>query len=390
MITVEQLADKFESELNALLDYPNLDFKIWADVGEESKKLRQGNDVFAAIDGNLTTVSSAFTASKLIMGVNTLTLVFGVPLDPPKTTAEQTPQELERIRDGQVWFVQYIAGILSGYFQKYKTFKLEDESGEEFTCGMVAGVTIPQVVDLQAFIGNHVPLSVFIEINIVQGGVVSQDIAIKLDGIDLPFQSFTPDRAGQVDPSVHSGSLITKVILTASAFSAEASIPTNTVFRSSQDVLAFLLGGMPNTAHFLQIIWGADEDAQEAVYLVTFTRATGGMQGVTIASVTFQVAEVQDDVEMLDLPDGFQLGYFVIPSTADIGSQLAFYVTQPCLAYIAGQAFDLIANSNTTFQVSEGDIAYDEETDEYRLYLITSVACSASIVGQSWDFETVE
>ena len=144
MITTEQLANLFEDELNALLDYENLSFKIWANAGERQRALRQGNDVFSYITGDIKVSASSITANRLIMGVNNLTLEFSVPVKPPKTKATQTADDLAPVRDGQYWFVQYIMGILSGYFQKYQAFEMKDESGVNYGVGLVAGVSIPQ------------------------------------------------------------------------------------------------------------------------------------------------------------------------------------------------------------------------------------------------------
>lgn len=370
MITTQQLLNEFEADLNALLDYENLSFKLWADAGERKKAFRQGNDVYTCITGNVRVSASSITANRLIMGVNNLTLTFDVPVSPPKTKATQTADDLARIKDGQYWFVQYITGILSGYFQKYQAFEMQDEEGVNYGVGLVAGVSIPQDINLDAWLDDHIPVTVYIEANIVQGGIISLNIAVELDGEPLPFQSFTPDRTGVLAPDVYSGSDVSKVITTSSAFAAEVSVPTNTVYDSSAFAVSYLLHGDPNTAHFLKIKWGSAADADSALYLVSFTRATGGMQGVTIASVTFRVAEVQDDMELINVPSGFQVGYFVLASS-DVAS-LSFSVSGACLAYIAGKAYELAGSEQITVAVAEQDIVYDEASDEYRLYLITS------------------
>lgn len=383
MITTEQLANLFEDELNALLDYENLSFKIWANAGERQRALRQGNDVFSYITGDIKVSASSITANRLIMGVNNLTLEFSVPVKPPKTKATQTADDLAPVRDGQYWFVQYIMGILAGYFQKYQAFEMQDESGVNYGVGLVAGVSIPQGINLDAWLDNYLPVSVYIEANIVQGGIISLNIGVEMDSEPLPFQSFTPDRTGVLAPDVYSGSDVSKVITTSSAFAAEVSVPTNTVYDSSAFAVSYLLHGDPNTAHFLKIKWGSADDADTALYLVSFTRATGGMQGVTIASVTFRLAEVQDDMELINVPSGFQVGYFVLDSS-DVSS-LAFAVSGDCLAYIAGKAYEMEGSKQITVAVAEQDIVYDEDSDEYRLYLITSQQVTATASGYTFE-----
>lgn len=383
MITTQQLAELFETDLNALLDYENLSFKLWSDVGKRQKKVRDGNNVYTCINGDIQISASTITPNRLIMGVNSLTVTFDVFVDPPKTSASQTAEYLEPVKNGQYWFVQYIMGILSGYFQKYQALEMQDENGVNYGVGLVAGVGIPQGVDLTAWQGNTVPVNVYIEANIVQGGIISLNIGVELDGEAIPFQSFTPDRESVLAADVYSGATVSKVVETSSAFAAECSIPTNTVYSCSAAAVSYLLHGSANEAHFLKLRWGAYEGADTALYLVTFTRATGGFQGVTIASVTFRVAEVQDNLSLVNVPGGFQIGYFVLDSSET--ESLTFSVSADCLAFIAGQAYEWTAGQSVTVAIEPQDIEYDETDDEYRVYLITDK--SVTVSGTGIDFE---
>ena len=383
MITTEQLAKIFENDLNALLDYDNLSFYLWTNVGERKKAMRQGNDVYSYINGNIKVAASSITANHLVMGVNQITLEFDVPVDPPKTTATQTAEYLARIKDGQYWFVQYIMGILSEYFQRYQTLELQDENGVTYGVGIVAGVAMPQGVNLQAWTGNSLPVNVYIEANIVQGGIISLDIGVELDGETLPFQSFIPDRSGVVSPDVYSGSEVSKVIATSSAFAAEVSIPTNSVYAASSAAVSYLLHGKSNVAHFLKIKWGTSDSADTGLYFVTFKRISGGMQGVTIASVTFQLAEIQDDINLINVPDGFQIGHFKLASSET--ESLTFTVSADCLAYIAGTVYEWTAGQNITIPIGAQSISYDEDKNQYFVYLITNK--SVTVTGSDITFE---
>ena len=238
MITTQQLLNEFEADLNALLDYENLNFKLWADAGERKKAFRQGNDVYTYITGNVRVSASSITANRLVMGVNNLTITVDIPVDPPKTTAQQAAGDLARVKNGQYWFVQYITGILTGYFQRYQAFEMQDEKGVNYGVGLVAGVAIPQDINLDAWLDDHIPVNIYIEANVVQGGIISLNIAVELDGEPVPFQSFVPDRTGVLDPSVYSGSEVSKVVVTSSAFAAEISIPTNTVYNITGNAVA--------------------------------------------------------------------------------------------------------------------------------------------------------
>lgn len=383
MITTVQLARVFETDLNALLDYENLSFKLWANVGERKRAERDGNIVQSYINGDIKVSASSMTANRLVMGVNSLTIEFDVPTEPPKTTVTQTAADLAPVKNGQFWFVQEIIGILSQYFQKYQALELQDSEGVTYAVGIVAGVAIPQGVDLNAWQGNSVPVNVYVDMNIVQGGVVSLDIGVELDGIALPFQSFVPDRSGVLDAVVYSGNSVSKVLTTSTAFAAEATIPTNSIFSSSASAVSYLLHGNPNEAHFLKIKWGAAADADTEVYLVTFTRATGGLQGTSIASVTFRIAEVTEDTELIEVPNGFQIGYFEVPSSTLASITLS--VSADCLGYIARQAYELTAGQSVTIPLTPKSIVYDDDTEEYRIYMITSAAVTVAAEGYAFE-----
>lgn len=383
MITTNQIAQMFETELNELIDYENTSFKLWTNVGKRKRFERVGNNVNTYISGDIRVSASSFTANRLVMGVNNVTIEFSVPVDPPKTTISQTEDDLEPIKNGQYWFVQKIMELLSGYFSKYQALELQDESGVTYGVGMVAGVSIPQGVDLNAWTDNAVPVNVYLEMNIVQGGIISLNIGVEMDGVSLPFQSFTPDRTGVLDTVLYSGDTSSKVLSTSSAFAAEVTIPTNTVYASSNAAVAYLLHGELNEVHFLKIKWGATDDADTALYLVSFIRETGGLQGVSIASATFRVAEVPDDAEMMSVPSGFQIGYFEVPSSDE--TSLTISVSSNCLAYIAGKAYELTAGEGKQIALSPKDIVYDDDSEEYRVYLITSSAVTVTSVNYAFE-----
>lgn len=382
MITTQQIAQAFENDLNELLDYENLSFKLWANMGKKSKAMRVGNTVQERIDGDIRISASSITANRLVMGVNQLTIEFGVPVDPPKTTTAQTAEDLEPVKNGQYWFVQYIVGILSQYFQKYQAIEMTDEQGVTYGVGIVAGVAAPQTVDLQPYEGNFITVNVYVNMNIVQGGIISLNVGVELDGVAVPFQTFTPDRTGVLDPSVYSGGDYSEVISTSSAFAAECTMPTNTVYASSIAAVAFLLHGDLNEAHFLKLTWGG-EDTE--LYLVSFTRETGGIQDVTIASVTFRVAQVRDDADVVKIPDAFQLGYFEVDSSEL--SEIELSVSADCLGYIGGKAYEFTAGQSVTVPVSPHSIVYDESTDEYRVYLITSAKVTVTADGYVFEVQ---
>ena len=378
MITTQQIAEYIENGLNAELQYEGLSFKIWATAGERDKPVRSGNTVNYSIDGNFRVVTSSLTPNILVMGVNAFTLTFDVPVNPPKTSASQTAEDLARVRDGQYWFVLYIERIISSYFKLPQELSFTDEEGT-YNATLAAGVAIPEGIDLTAWRGNTVPVDVYIELTIGQNAVMSRSAVIEIDGEPVPFVSFIPERASVVDAAQYSSDESTKTLATASAIVAEVNIPLNTEYGSSDAVLDYFFGGHNNVVHFLKIALGQKSD----VYLVEISRATVGLENAKIASSTFRLSEAVADTDILDVPDGFQVGYFTMQSSAV--TSITITVSAPCLLYVAGQAYEV--SDQITVPLIPKYLPYNDEAGTYRLYVITNTAVTVSASGYTFEVE---
>lgn len=378
MITTQQIAEYIENGLNAELQYEGLSFKIWATAGERDKPVRSGNTVNYSIDGNFRVVTSSLTPNILVMGVNAFTLTFDVPVNPPKTSASQTAEDLARVRDGQYWFVLYIERIISSYFKLPQELSFTDEEGT-YNATLAAGVAIPEGIDLTAWRGNTVPVDVYIELTIGQNAVMSRSAVIEIDGEPVPFVSFIPERASVVDAAQYSSDESTKTLATASAIVAEVNIPLNTKYGSSDAVLDYFFGGHNNVVHFLKIALGQKSD----VYLAEISRATVGLENAKIASSTFRLSEAVADTDLLDVPDGFQVGYFTMQSSAVTSITIA--VSAPCLLYVAGQAYEV--SDQITVPLIPKYLPYNDDAGTYRLYVITNTAVTVSASGYTFEVE---
>lgn len=378
MITTQQIAEYIENGLNDELQYEGLSFKIWATAGERDKPVRSGNTVNYSIDGNFRVVTSSLTPNILVMGVNAFTLTFDVPVNPPKTSASQTAEDLARVRDGQYWFVLYIERIISSYFKLPQELSFTDEEGT-YNATLAAGVAIPEGVDLTAWRGNTVPVDVYIELTIGQNAVMSRSAVIEIDGEPVPFVSFIPERASVVDAAQYSSDESTKTLATASAIVAEVNIPLNTEYGSSDAVLDYFFGGHNNVVHFLKIALGQKSD----VYLVEISRATVGLENAKIASSTFRLSEAVADADLLDVPEGFQVGYFTMQSSTV--TSITITVSEPCLLYVAGKAYEV--SDQITVPLIPKYLPYNDEAGTYRLYVITNTAVTVSASGYTFEVE---
>ena len=379
MITIQEIAEHIENGLNAQLQnaeftYEGIAFKVWATAGERDKPVRSGNSVNYYINGNLRVATSSLLPNILVMGMNAFTITFDVPVDPPKTSSSQTAEDLARVRDGQYWFVLYVENIISSYFKLPQDITFTD-NGVTYNTTLAAGVAIPEGIDLAAWRGNTVPVDVYIELTIGQSAVMSRSAIVELDGEPVPFASFIPERASVVDAAQYSADESTKTFSTSSALVAEVNIPLNTIYGSSDAVLDYFFGENNNTVHFLKIGLGQ----RSKVYLVNISRATVGLENAKVASSTFRLSEAVSDIDLLEVPDGFQVGYFTMQSST--ATSITIRVNAPCLLYVAGQAYEANGGHPITVPLAPKYLTYNDDAGNYRLYVITSKTVSVTASG---------
>ncbi len=381
MITLTKLANYFEEGLNKTLNNPEIQFKIWAEAGEHVRAMRDGNTVIHFINGNLRTSTSANDANDLVMGVNGLSLEFSVPIKPPRTNTKQSEEDLAKIKDGQYPFVTYIVNAINGYFQKAQSFSMPDESGVSFSVSYQAGTAVTGEVGLSSQLDNYVLVSVYIEVYFIEGGISSKDVKVYFDNSTVPFMAVRHGRTPVVDGDVYAGKLVTKNVITSTAFAIDIDFPANAdVFTKA--CIKYLLDGEPNTAHFVKVVFG---ELDEKLYFMTLNTVQTSAQGISIAGGSASLMEVVENPLAVNLPAGFQLGKFKVENSQV--TSITFAVSKACNAFIAGNALEL-AEGSQTVNVTPSDIVYEENNDgAYYVYLITDKA--VTVTASSAPFETV-
>lgn len=376
MIETTDLVERIEQELNDYLPKDSdLAFKIWANVGEHTPPERNGNKVKYLIEGIIKTNSSSMEANRVLsIGVNGFALEFMIPLRVPRTSLGQEIAELQTIQNGQFVFPAFVIGVLSQYFKQSKSWSInKTENGKKHTyaVGLMGGVALPGDVDIKAFSGNSLPVSVYITANIVEGGTVSTDVTVRINNETLPAQVITPSRTAVLNNDVISNNLESKSIATSSAFAIQVQFPTN-AFAGTKEIIDFLLDGNINKAYFVEIKWG-DYATKNAFMLIA--RANGAAEGVTIAGLTAELTEVVRYTELIGIPKNYQVGKFILDS-----SQVdMIYVTLEDLdwvyAYIGGRVVAL-DNGTDGIEITPDDIV--DEGDHYAVYIITADQCELS------------
>lgn len=370
MITLSQLANYFEEGLNNSLNNPEIQFKIWANAGKHTPPIRKGNTVTYFIDGNLRTSTSTNDATSLVMGVNGLTLEFGIYTKLPKTNTKQTEEDLAKIKDGQYPFITYITSAINKYFTTAKVAMLKDDTEEEFSLSWVAGTAISGDVDIRSEIGESILFTVYIELTFVQGGVLSKSVNTYIDDALIPIKAVRYGRSPALERSVNAGKLISKSVATSTAFSIDLEFPANKDI-ATKECIEYLMSGEPNIAHFLEINFGG---IQSELYFMILNTVQTAIQGISIAGITASFIEVVDNQLVFGVPDSFQIGKYTI-YTADTES-VRVRGNRDCLAFIAGQVIKLVKYQEQVIKLEPGFLNFNAEKNVYDLYLVTNKAVS--------------
>lgn len=367
MVKLTYIAEQIESGLNAVLGNNSpYNFRIWADAGEFNEALRSGNVVEGTILANLRSVSSANEGNILVMGANGLMLDFAVPVKRPKTSAGQTAEELKKVDDGQYAFVEYIRGIIDGYFQVSRVFTASDTgAGSTYTISMDAGVAQTGTVDILPVLDECIPISVFINLTFLEGGVNARNVVLTIDGVRVPFATVTFGRSNRLSPDVYSdGNAVVKNLATATALSIDFAFPANADNNTKQAFLS-LLEGKPNVAHFVEVSVGSQFDGS---YMMMFDNLQMNAQGVMFAGITGTLIEVANRADAFDVPDYMEIGRFVFADSSETSFSFGLNPrpTRPLLSFIAGNIYEISTGMQVT--LTPDDFVYDETSDKYYVY----------------------
>ncbi len=387
MDILTQLVDCVETDLNTILHatMPDVSFKIWVDVGKHRKGGRRaGNKAPYEIEGIVSVTTSAMEPNDLVIGVNGATIEFKVPIDPPRTSANQTTQDLQAIENGQYKFVSAIGGILTDYFQSYKTFEFEDNDKTSYTVGVQGGASISGTVDISPVYGKSIPVSVYLEINIVENGIVSTDVSVYIDNVKIPKQALYPSRMSELNSDVLSGALDSTKLATSSALAFKINFPLTKSGVPSSALIRYLLRGEPNTAHFVDI-YGLESAPLH--YFMLVSTANAAIEGVSMIGGSMDLVPVTRYCDLVSVSKSYQVGVFKINRSVSVGT-IVFREENNAefKAFVCGDV--RLFNKDGDIRPSPDDLV--DNGDDYLVYMITDRAVEITPIDGRVTFHIVK
>lgn len=378
MIDINDIAEMIETGLNQRNGESGISYRIWGSAGENQPLERVGNTLTEYIYGTLVRTSSANDASTIAMGANTLVLDLYVPIKNPMTYPSGLPTP--RIVEGQYPFLDTVLKTVDGYFTLARSFQYTsiDTLGvsRSYSVGMNAEVSTTGTVDLLPIVGNGVLISVGIELLFVEDGVNARDVTITIDGnrTTVPYQSVQFGDSAMRSSDVRSGDKRSRSYDSATSVAFSITFPaTDQAF--TQTLLEYIFDPVPNQAHFVTIEVG-DETYS---YFMLLDAPNASAQQVANIGLTVGFVEVIGDVEIMNVPSTYRVGRFTLASSSVNG--ISFSISK-CTFYIAGNVY--ISSGAQTISIEPEDIIYDEEEDEYYVYLIADNSRVTVTGGIEW------
>ena len=369
MITLKQFAKYFQDGLNVLLPQyglNNAEFVIFDDAGKYLKAVRSGNIVNYKINGLLSVSTSANDANNVIsMGVNGLILTFLLPLWTPRTTPQQTSEDLQPTEDNRYVFAETIRGVIDTYFQKSGVTTLVDKNNTLYSVSYKAGTAATGSAQIRPGIGNSIEYSTYIEVTFAEGGVSSKEISITIDGSLQPFQSVRFGRSPVFERNVFSYETRSTCFSSSTVFAVDIDLP----LVGNTHAQEYLAEGELNTIHFVNIDFGK----YEKKYIMTFGNIQETAKGTAIAGINLSLMEIPENPALFNVPSNFSAYRFKYetsePTTLSFNMSGGAYVFERTL-YVSGVGFSGGTIGKKQFELTDKSFVWDEDEQAYFVYLI--------------------
>lgn len=280
MITLSQLANKLNTELNALgLNIPfsknNFQFKIYAETSNYKAPSRIANSVTTYLQGVLSEVSSDIenTSSGKVYGVyNTrLTLIIPILDVNPDEDLTYTLELLNSVRN-----------VLDEWSAKNELFKIGKYAISTEPFAFETGVRAQR-----AGFGDSITLNGSKTFLVVEDGFNTKDVKFTIDNNPISFQNYQCYRTAIMESGVQSNNVLSsKNLVTATQINFKFSIPADTD-AVTQMLFNYITVGNDNN-HVLKLY---RNNIEVASYNVVIAEVTEVGAGATNVGLTFTLAE---------------------------------------------------------------------------------------------------
>ena len=293
MIELSTLAQEIQSKLNSAQDL--YEFNIIADTGKFKASKRDKNTVVEIVNGRLilndSDVSSVSTGAIFSTQSCTLKIIMKMVQD-----EEDTFDANGKIYSyGNITRIKSMRDILDGVFQE-NTAEEKEINGVSYVISTVFSFAQTGGRTQDTKLGDCFVFSINIYYTFVKQGINARKAQFFLDGVEIPYQTFTMYRTPTMDGNVYSktSNSATKNLASQSGFSVSFELPA-LLDDNTAKMFDYMFDGELNQAHLLRVkIKDTVKD-----YLVTFGENT--LQGEIVLNLgqSMSLVECVDDYDLI-------------------------------------------------------------------------------------------
>ena len=312
MISLENLTTALQDKLNELT-LSGVKFNIVTDTGEFKESERKGNAITQYINGVMRCTSSEVTTLSNGIVFATMSCNLSIIVD----LADEEKDEVITFSNGKtqtiVGYENQIKSVresLVSIFQSNTVSDIADDDGNSYTISAIYQLPTSGLRGMEQKVGDSFTFNVYIIYLIVEDGINTRNTVFTFDGLTLPYQSMTINRAQIQDGYVFANSQdgTTKNLSSMSTLSLTFELPA-LKDNITAEIMNFVRFGNLNEAHILTYY----VDGIEQFYLVTLSN--GSEIGETMKNIGQKISftEAPKEYELVNIGSRYAVYYCYEP-----------------------------------------------------------------------------
>ena len=345
MISTKQLTTKINTLLNEAASTEPFEFRIKAGTSKAHFYDRSGNTVTEYINGLLTTISGETTNTntgiQLISETCLLQVIFAIPNNDSNGgvtqlsedgTIDSTSQPTQAF-DGAEEKIDKIREIINSVFVKNAQYTMTDDKNVSYIVSMVYQPATDGQRAIVQKLGLSYTLRAYVNFTIVEDGINTRQSSFSIDGVIIPFDSFTVTHAQTLDAYVpHTSSTGTaETIASQRSINFNFELPALGVNSVTNIILSDMLAGDLNTAHILGV-YMPNSAATNAIkyFLVTISEDTASGAGMGNIGLHVSFVPIIQEYDFVSDPSTLYVRDF---SNSGNNHQLTVYIPDGTVYY---------------------------------------------------------
>lgn len=273
MIALETLCAQIENALND--NTAGLRFRIFGDTDNYFEAQRRGNSVTEYINGLLQIVqANTVPTQALTVATQTARLEFVFPIE------QDEQEEIQAL-------LRAVRGAYDAAYSRAQVEAMTDESGVVFSVAVQATPLTTGERNFRQRLGDSMSMVAYFYYSFIENGVNSYNVTVSLDGVLLPYDSFTVSRVPTTESNPYSdGDGAAKNRMVSSGISFDMTLPATRGNAAGTAILDFILSGGDAT-HTLTV----NNAGTETVYSVILGETNISLAGINNAGYRVSFVE---------------------------------------------------------------------------------------------------